>query len=312
MNRTLYQEAGTVTTPYPPQPQAQPGYGYPPQQQPQYPAQQPPGQYAPPAPYAPAPAAYPPAPYAPPQGYAPAQQYQQPAAPPPVQGTIDDFYNQPGGGSGKPLAFGTKPPGTAYRVTVARAVTSADIIHQTDQQTKVPQFFKDGRPRLVMVVPVTLQPDHEYPEGTASWWVKGQSRDELNRAMAAAGAPEGPPEAGAVLDIVKQGERPIAGRSSQVIYGVTYWRPQGPNGVQDAPAQPQYPAAPPAQPQYAPQAPAQPQYQQGQPQAPAQPQYAPQAPAQGQAMTPPGLDPAQQALFTQLLAKQQGQPAPQQ
>jgi hypothetical protein len=281
-----------VTSPYP---YAQPPAAYPPQQ---------PG-YAPPQQYAPPPAAYQQ------PGYAPPQQYAPPAPPPTARGTIDMFYNQPGGGSGKPLSFTGKPPGTTYRGIVARPVTDADIRQQTDRN-QVPLTHKDGRPKFVMVVPLIVAQGPEFPEGMASWWVKGQPRDELSRAMAAAGAPEGAPEAGAVIDITFTGERQIPGFNAQRIFAISYQRPQA-NGQAPAPpapqAQPQWPA--PGAPLSVPPAPAPPgenpyqqpqgQYpQQGQ--APAQPQYQPpmqpqgQYPQQGQPpMQPQGQYPQQGA-----------------
>lgn len=299
-----------MTSPYP---YAQPPAAYPPQQ---------PG-YAPPQAYAQPPAAYAPAPGYAPQQYAPPQQYAAPAPPPAARGTIDDFYSQPGGGSGKPLNFTGKPPGTTYRGTVARAVTNADILQQTDRN-KVPLTHKDGRPKFVMVVPLIVAQSPEYPEGMASWWVKGQPRDELSRAMAAAGAPEGAPEAGAVIDITFTGERQIPGFNAQRIFAINYQRPQGNGQAPQAPAPQPHPMSPQGQPGYAtdgrygppaspgtdwsspqfpgqPQAPVQPQYQQ--PMAPPPQQYAPAAalspeqhaaqmqqgqyPLQGQAPPPP-------------------------
>jgi hypothetical protein len=233
-----------MTSPYPQYPQQPPA---------QYPAQQgyapPPQQYAPPA-YQPSQPQYPAqpqyAPQAPQQGYTP---------PPAARGSLDEFYSQPGGGSGKPLSFTNKPPGTGYTVMVARTVTSADIMQQTDTN-RVPLHFKDGRPKFVMIVPLTIAQSPEYPEGSASWWVKGQSRDELSRAMTAAGAPEGPPEAGAILTITFTGERQIPGRNAQKIYHVSYQRPQGNGAAMPAPPAQVVQPAPAAQQPTAPNSPA--------------------------------------------------------
>jgi len=177
---------------------------YPPQQYPQYPPQQYP-QY-------------------PPQQY-PVQYPQQAPMPPTVAGTLDAFFDQPSTGN-KSWVFHNKPIGTTYTGIVARTVTKADVRQQTDQQGRG-QTFRDGRPKFVMVVPVLVQPSQEFPEGQASWWVKGQARDELVRAMAEAGAPEGPPEAGAAVSVTLIGQRPIPGMNPAYQYRVIYRRPPG-------------------------------------------------------------------------------------
>lgn len=248
---------------YPPQPQ-QPQYPPPPPQQPQYPPQ-PQQPYAPPAPQPqfqqPAQTyAYPPAPQYPPQ-------YGQPPVPPPVPvaGTLDQFYSQPSTGGGKSLAF--EVPGTQYVGIVTRAIGNGDIQQLTDIKTGVPATFRDGRPKFVMKVPLQMQPTPAYPEGLAQWWVKGQARDELVRAMAEAGAPEGPPEPGAVIAITMTGTRSAgANMNPTKLFQVSYRRPQNATGgsvpvervnggqpPQYTPPPPQ--AAPPAAPQAAPPAP---------------------------------------------------------
>lgn len=240
---------------YPPQPYApQP---YPPQQPgypPQFPAPQQFGQFAP---------GYPPAPAAlPPQQLA--------------QGSIDDFYNQPSTGGGKSLSFPAGQFGTRYVGVVARAITSGDIQQQTNTKG-VPQTFKDGRPKFEMKVPLQLQPSQTYPDGLAQWYVKGQARDELVRAMAEANAPAGPPEAGAVIDITYVADRAAgAGMNPAKQFHVVYTRPTGETSS-PAPAAPQ-PAAQPVQ------------YAQP-PQAPVAQQYAPQPPAQAPAQPAPPAAP---------------------
>lgn len=196
-------------TQYPnPYPQPQPQYpGYPPQQ---YPPQAPPVQYPP-------------------------QQYGQvPTAPvqPLAQGSLSDYYGQPSGNSGPALKFtdtNNQPLiGCSYVVQVARAVTNSDVTQQTNR-AGTPQTYKDGRPKFVMVVPVlVLEPNGLYPEGRAGWWVKGATRDELSRAMSEAGAPEGPPEAGAIIRVTLTGTRPSGpGMNPAHVFSVQYTRPQG-------------------------------------------------------------------------------------
>jgi hypothetical protein len=278
--------------------------------QPQYPAQYPtqpaaptypqqvPQQYAPPA--------YPQQGY--PQGYP--QQYAPPAAPaaPPLPtGTLDSFYEQPSGGGGPSFKFmdANRQPmiGKSYVGIVARPVTNADVRAQTDQSGR-PMTYKDGRPKFVLVVPMQVQPSPEFPEGVAGWWVKGQARDELARAMAEAGAPAGPPEAGAGIRVTLVGTRPVPGMNPAYQYRVEYVRPV-------ANTAPVIPSAPVAQPQQAPQPAA---YSAAPPPMPA-PQQAPQPVAvAAPAAAPAGFSDEQAALFAKLTGQppQSAQPVGQQ
>lgn len=280
-----------------------PQQGYP--QQPQFP-QAPPAQQYPQQGY--------PAPMQQPYQQAP----QQPPAQPLAQGTIDDFYNQPSVGGGPSLSWTDKqsnqpkPVGTSYVGVVARDVTNADVQQQTDFRTQAPLFYKDGRAKFAMKVPLKVQASPEFPEGECSWFVKGQARDELVRAMAEAGC-DGSPKAGATIAVTLVQRRPSgAGMSPANIVQVQYTPPDGVAApAQQAPAA--QPVAQPVQqfqpPQQAPQPVqeqqyAQPQYQQPVPQAPVQQQF--QAPQQNLAPQPPsGLSPEQQAMLAQLGAQQQ-------
>jgi hypothetical protein len=268
-----------------PQYPAQPAYGQPPAQNVGYPplAQQ----------FAPAPSQY-----QMPAGYP--QPQMAPPAPPLAQGSIDDFYNQPSTGGGKSLSFEV---GTRHVGVIARAVGPGDIQQQTAQGTNQPQFFKDGRPKFVMIVPLQMQPSPEYPDGRAGWWVKGNVRDELVRAMAEAGAPEGPPQAGAVVDITCTGARPIPNMSPQKQYRVIYTPPgQQPTAAPAAPVQQEQPQAPAQQYAPPPQGPVQQPVQYQQPVAPLQAQ--PAAPAQ-QLQPPADMSPEQQALLARITGQQQ-------
>lgn len=184
---------------------------------PQYPQQAPPQQQF-------VPVAYPQAPPQYPQPVYPQPQYAPPAPPPTVAGSLDEFFNQPSTGT-KAWVFKDRPVGTTYSGIVARPVSSADVRQQTDQHGNG-QRYMDGRPKFVMVVPMLVSPTAEFPQGQASWWVKGQARDELARAMAEAGAPVGPPEAGAGITVQFVGLRPIPGMNPAHQYRVTYVRPQ--------------------------------------------------------------------------------------
>lgn len=299
--------------------------------------QQFPPQYQQPQPMQPAfPQAYP---VQQPQPYPQVQQGYPPQAPPAqptvplAQGSLSDFYNQPSTGGGPSISWtdkntqAQKPIGTQYVGVVARDVTSSDVQQQTDFKTQQPKYYRDGRPMFSMKVPLKVQPSPEFPEGEAAWYVKGQAKDELQRAMSAAGA-EGAPKEGAVISITLVQRRPSgAGMNPANIVQVTYQPPQGGQAAApiNAGAQPGYEVpqvhaahaqpvalAPQAQPvaqqpvqQYAPvqqvaaAAPvAQVPPQQGAP-APAQPVGQP-----GAIAMPENLSPAQQQLFAQLAAQQ--------
>lgn len=268
--------------------------------QPQYPPQHYPPQY-PVDPNA-TQTQYPPQ-YAPaaPQHYPPQQYYAPPPPPPPpvVTGSLTDFYGAPSTAS-KAWVFRDKPIGTSYSGIVARVVGNGDVRQQTDQGGR-PQTYKDGRPKWVMIVPMMVQPSPEYPEGQASWWVKGQARDELARAMAEAGAPEGPPEAGAGITVTLIGQRPIPGMNPAFQYRIQYLRPGGaaPAPQPMAPTYTPPPQVPTPEPQYV--APPQPVYAQ-----PAPPQApAPMAPA-GQFAGSAALNAEQQALLLKLTGQPTG------
>jgi hypothetical protein len=290
-----------------------------PQYAPQFP-QQPayPQQYAQPAPAPAYPQQYQPAPAAYPQQYQPAPAYPQaqpyaPPAPPLPTGTLDSFYEQPSGGGGPSFKFmdANRQPqiGKSYAGIVARPISDADVRAQTDQSGRA-ITYKDGRPKFVLVVPMQVQPSPEFPDGVAGWWVKGQARDELARAMAEAGAPVGPPESGAGIRVTLIGVRPVPNMSPAYQYRIEYVRP---NGAAPAPAPQPVAQATPAPQQFAP---AQ-QYTapvmstaSGEPVVYQQPVPAPQPVQQpvaaAPAAAPAGFNPEQAALF----AKLTGQPAP--
>lgn len=288
-----------MTQPYP---------GYPPQQAPQYPPATQNVGYPPPLQQ-----------FAPPQQYAPQFPQQQgypaptmaPPAAPLAQGSIDDFFNQPSAGGGKSLSF--KIIGARFRGIVTRPLGNGDIQQQTDVQGR-PQFFRDGRPKYVMKVPLLMQPSAEYPDGLATWFVKGQARDELARAMSEAGAPAGPPEQNAIIDIAYVGDRPAGvGFNPAKQFAIGYTRPSGETSSPiPAPAvqQPVQQYAQPAASAYAPPPPA------PEPVQAAPVQYAPPAPQQVQQTAPaqqaaPAAPQPPAALSDEqraLLAKLTGQP----
>ncbi|PXY33578.1 hypothetical protein BAY59_10880 [Prauserella coralliicola] len=241
------------------------------------------------------------------------QQPQQPLA----QGSLDDYFNQPSAGGGKSLSFPNQQFGTRYIGIVTRPISSGDIQQQTDTQGR-PQTFRDGRPKFVMKVPLQMQPTAAYPDGQATWYVKGQARDELVRAMAEAGAPAGPPEAGGIIDVTYVADRAAgAGMNPAKQFKVVYTRPDGASTAPVAEPQPA-PVPAPAPPPVAatPAAPVPPAVPQ-QPPAPAVPQAAPVAPPAMPAapaaaaptpaapQPPADLSPDQQALLARLTGAQQ-------
>lgn len=129
-------------------------------------------------------------------------------AQPLVTGSLDDFFSQPSVSGGPSWSFKDKPLGTTYVGVVARAITNADIQQQTTPGTGQPATYRDGRPKWVMRVPLVVAMDPSYPDGEATWYVTGQSRDELVRAMREAGAPDGPPEAGAKIQVTLTARKP--------------------------------------------------------------------------------------------------------
>jgi len=268
-------------------------------QQPAWPPQQPMAPQAPQQPGFPPPG---------PQGYP----VQQPPAQPLVQASLDDYFTQPATGFGPAWSWLNMPLGTVFAGIVARAITSGDVEQQTQPNSNQPMTYRDGRPVLVMKVPMFVQPDQKFPEGKAQWYVQGQSRDELMRAMTEAGAPEGPPEAGAVIAVTLVGERRNKFNTMSKQYAVQYQRPTGaaPVAAPQAPvAAPQAPVAPPAEPEVQSAAIAA-SLMQRQPAA-AAPVAPPAAPAAPPVATEPlaELDPERAALLAKLTGQAPAAPA---
>jgi hypothetical protein len=296
-------------------------------QQPGYPAQQPNYASQPGYPTQPAPGTS----YAPPpqQGYYQQQPFQHPSPdgftapelrnPPVAPPSLREFMNQPAGG-GNSLSF--MQVGTRYTGTVIRTVTGADVDYakEMQDQTKVARF-NDGREKLILKVPLLLDaPSAAYPDGTAVWILKSNDRNELMRAMEAAGAQTDPelgffrPQAGDWLSVTYTHDQPSrSGLNPRKVKAVEYRIGNG-----TPPQMPQYQPDQYVQ-QFAPQQQFQPPqqgYQQYGPQptmqmappAPPQPQYQQQAPPQ-QYQQPAFQDPA---LAYQQATGQPMQPPPQQ
>lgn len=179
-----------------------------------------------------------------PQQYAPQPQF-QPPAPPLAKGTIDDYFDQPSISGGPSWSWRNpdgsgKPVGTSYMGIVERTITNADIQQQTQPGTGQPATYRDGRPKFVMKVPLIVQATADFPEGKATWFVTGQARDELVRAMAEAGAPAGPPEAGAAVQVTLVGRKPsrTPGNNPSNQVQIRYGRPHGAPSVASPAAAP--------------------------------------------------------------------------
>ena len=279
---------------------------YPPQY-PQQPAFQPPVQQGPPE-------------WAQPQGqpqWQPPvqQQFQSPQAPPALaNGGLDEFYGQPSLGGGPGISWKGKPDGYTVQGVVPRDVTDADVSQEVGAPNTAeagkPQFYRDGRPKFVMAVPLQVAQSPEFPDGEARLYVRGQLRDELARAMAEAGA-SGAPAAGSVITVTLAERKHGRGAIPQNIFRVAY-TPAGGQAPQVAQHQ-QAQAPVQQQPQYAAPAPQQAPVQQFQPQVQYQ-QPVQQAPVQQQ--VPGGTSPAagypqqgQQAPVQQHAPVQQQAPA---
>lgn len=312
-----------------PQPQM-PGYPQP-AGQPQFP-QGPPQQSYAPAPAYPAPTQQ----YGPPAGYhqqyGPPQGYpQQPPAPAPqpAAASLDDFYAQPSIGWGPSITPNSATPdGTATLLVVAQHITRSHIEHATKYQSTELDYYRDGRPKLVMKVPAFVAPGTTYTtangavqpvtDGRAQLYVQGGDKDMLAAAMAAAGVTAGAPELGALIRVTKVSNRRNQSGTNSAVRTYEYWRP-GPEvatiaqqaGIQypdlntpkpaDSPGQaaPAAPAsAPPVQQPAAPMAPV-PLAVDVHPPAPAPMPPAPVA-------APAGLNPEQQALLAQLTGQTTG------
>jgi hypothetical protein len=223
----------------------QPQYGYGPPQgypppdpyaQPPYVPGQAPGGWQPgynQAPYQPNPAYGQPAPgqYGPPPG-APNPGYgvpQQPPVPQGAKGTLDDFYGQPSGASGKGISWKNKPNGYRYVGVVRRTPQDSDVFQDSDPQTKTLKTWRDGSPKMVLPVPLDLVwldawQQQEYSDREAAVFLRGGMRDEVTRAMQEAGV-SGVPQQGALMDVTLTHRKP-GNNIATNMYAVVY-RPAG-------------------------------------------------------------------------------------
>jgi hypothetical protein len=145
-----------------------------------------------------------------------------------ARGTVSDFYAQPSGAGGPALRFPVL--GTSYSGVIARDVSDSDVKQLTDFQTKQPAFYRDGRPKLALVLPIQLTtgPSPEFPSGVADYWVTGADSEELIRAMLAAGVRPGEdglslPKDGDAITITYTQDKPgRAGMNSAKVKTIQY------------------------------------------------------------------------------------------
>lgn len=159
------------------------------------------------------------------QGY---PQQPQPPRPAPVQGTLSDYMSQPVAGEGKAWGWANKPLGATLVGMVARELTDSDTQQQTNQKTGELQFFRNGQPKLVLKIPMFVQPDAEHTEGKGVWWCNRRILDTLMAAMKAAGYDGQLPEAGSVITrrlVDRRALFPNSGAAN--IEEIIYQRPQG-------------------------------------------------------------------------------------
>lgn len=146
---------------------------------------------------------------------------------------MTDFLNQPVIGWGKSWSLAQEVPvNTTYIGIVAREVDDGDFEHATKPAASGGglDYYRDGRPKVNMKVPMYCQPDNTHPEGRAILFVNGTVGTELKRAMDAAGAPaslNGIPEKGAVIKLVKAGQRRNSFNSWSAVPHIDYTRPEG-------------------------------------------------------------------------------------
>jgi hypothetical protein len=163
--------------------------------------------------------------------------------------------DQPSGGGGAAVTkfFQGRPQGSWLQLQVTRdLIPSSDVQHQTDSNGTL-QYFKTGgqpdlnRPKYVLIIKCTVLGSSDnshtgiFPEGEASIWIKGITRDALVSAIATAGVPNADRAlgrgkiGGAVITMISAGERPAnrAGFSPTKLYNFQY-QPNGREHVEDA------------------------------------------------------------------------------
>jgi hypothetical protein len=129
---------------------------------------------------------------------------------------LSEFYGQRNNAEGKPWKFHQMPMSTSYCGIVARPITDGDVRAQATQRGE----------KMVVVVPMKMMPDANFPDGWGTMWLKGDMWTKCQAAMATVGAPEGMPEAGSFVQVTLVGTRQTgAGFNAAYQYKVDYRRP---------------------------------------------------------------------------------------
>ena len=134
-------------------------------------------------------------------------------------------------GGGPSLKFPTK--GTEHTVTVAG---EPEHTQQTDFDSGEPLFWPDGNPKMQLVIPVvTENTEDDDDDGSRRWFVKGQSKQALTKALRAAKRRN--VEEGGLLRIKYAKDGPKEGkRLPPKHYEVTYIPPEADDEHEVAPA----------------------------------------------------------------------------
>lgn len=210
---------------------------------------------------------------------------QEPAA----TGNVSDFFGQPSASTAPALTWKGQPIGTNYTGVISGACR---VQQQTDPSEGKPKYWRDGSPRWVMLIPMSLPVSERFPDGEGTYWCQGADRDELVRAMTEAGVPQGTaPEIGAGLSITYTRDKQNSMGNPTKIKTIQYVRPdQG-----QAEAKTEQAAEPKAKPAKS--------------KAKAKTEQAAEQPAQqpaASAESGSGLDSDQQAILDELMAKTNG------
>jgi hypothetical protein len=167
--------------------------------------------------------------------------------------------DQPSGGGGAAVTkfFQGRPQGSWLQLQVTRDLIAASDVQQQSDSNGTLQYFKTGgqpdlnRPKYVLIIKCQVLGSSDnshtgiFPEGEASIWIKGITRDALVSSMATAGVPNADQAlgrgkiGGAVITMISAGERPAnrAGFSPTKLYNFQY-QPNGREHVVDQAAAP--------------------------------------------------------------------------
>lgn len=81
----------------------------------------------------------------------------------------------------------TRIPGTVVPFTVAGKTGAKQA---ENYKTKLPESYRDGRPKIELVIPLDVPATPNFPEGRATLYSKGSLTTLINTAMTRAGVPD--------------------------------------------------------------------------------------------------------------------------